>query len=113
MNLEDKAAIAAFEAIVKCEYVSREELKSWNVSSELDPSKIYYTFAFRNPSGSRQIEVVVHARVKPCKSGGEKMTVEITKVVEGHKNTLVRPIEGNVLFKRTITDHASPRMCAA
>ena len=113
LTMQDRAATAAFESVVKCKYVSREELAGWNVSFELDSSQAFFTFVFKNVNGSRQIEVVVHARTKPHASGGEKMTVEITKVVEGHLNKLTRPHEGIVLFHRTVMDRTLQRMCAA
>ncbi len=95
---QDRAAIAAREAVLERGHVQRQELLRWNVDCELDPRRTSYTFIMRNANRLRVIEVVVSTKMEIGSDGGLVARVEITKVVAGHKNTLERPQSGHVIF---------------
>jgi hypothetical protein len=76
---QEMAAKAAFEALIACAGVTREQLKRWTVTFEEDVP--FVTFVFKNHTSSRRMEVDVSTNFEPIQNG-IKVSVCITLIAE-------------------------------
>jgi hypothetical protein len=83
MTLQDNAMMAAREAISARGLVSEDELMHWTVNAQLDSRRTFFAILFKNGTNSRRIECEVPALVEKADGGGVKLSVEITKIVNG------------------------------
>lgn len=97
----EKAATAAFEAIVFHGHSTRSALGFWNVDVDLDPNGTHYDILFRNHTNTRRIEVEVFLSSNLYKNGTEVL-VRMKTIVNYDKVEQPNDHWTHVLFPRTV-----------